>query len=108
MPVFLLVFSGMRWLPLSLLAVVGIGWGFMVFANSSNALLQSQVPDELRGRVMSIFMLAFFGLMPVGSLLAGVAAARFGEPATVAAGAAILLVFSGLVWARVPELRGAG
>jgi MFS family permease len=108
MPIFLLAFSTVRWLPLSLLTLVGIGWGFMVLANSSNALLQSHVPDELRGRVMSIFVLAFFGLMPVGSLLAGVAASRFGEPLTVAVGAGILLLFAVLVWARVPELRRAG
>ncbi len=108
MPVFLLVFSAMRWLPLSLLSLVGIGWGFMVFANSSNALLQNQVPDALRGRVMSIFVLAFFGLMPIGSLLAGVAAARFGEPLAVAVGAAALLLYAVLVWVRIPELRKAG
>jgi MFS family permease len=77
-------------------------------ANASNALLQNQVPDELRGRVMSIYMLSFFGLMPIGSLLAGGVAEWIGEPLTVAIGAAILLVFAGLVWLRVPELRQAG
>jgi len=105
MPLFLLAFTAMRWLPLSLLTLVGIGWGFLVLANSSNALLQSQVPDELRGRVMSIYMLSFLGLMPVGALLAGSVAEWIGEPITVAIGATILLVFAGLMWLRVPELR---
>jgi predicted MFS family arabinose efflux permease len=108
MPIFLLVFSAVRWLPFSLLALVGTGWGFLAMANASNALLQNQVPDELRGRVMSIYMLSFFGLMPIGSLLAGGVAEWIGEPLTVAIGAAILLVFAGLVWLRVPELRQAG
>jgi len=108
LPLGLLFFTGMRWLPLSLLAIAVTGWGFLVFVNSSNALLQGQVPDELRGRVMSIFTLAFFGLLPVGSLLAGEAAARFGEPLTVAAGAVISLIYAGFVWLRVPELRRAG
>jgi len=108
MPLMLLVFSGVRSLPVSLLTLVGIGWGFLVFANSANALVQNVVPDELRGRVMSIYTLAFFGLMPVGSLLAGAMAAGIGEPLTVAIGALILLVFSGWVWVKVPELRQAG
>ncbi len=105
LPLTLLAFAATRWLPLSLLTLIGIGWGFMVFANSSNALLQSQVPDELRGRVMSIYTLAFFGLMPIGSLLAGGAASWIGEQLTVAIGAVILLVSSVLVWLIVPQLR---
>ena len=104
-PLTLLAFAATRWLPLSLLTLIGIGWGFMVFANSSNALLQSQVPDELRGRVMSMYTLAFFGLMPIGSLLAGEAASWIGEQLTVAIGALILLAASGLVWLIVPQLR---
>ena len=108
MPLFLLAFAAVRWLPLSLLTLVGIGWGFLVLANSSNAMLQSQVPDELRGRVMSIYMLSFFGLMPIGALLAGSVAERIGEPLTVAIGATVLLIFAGLVLLRVPELRKQG
>jgi predicted MFS family arabinose efflux permease len=107
MAILLLIFAALRWLPLSLLSLVGVGWGFMVFANSSNALLQTQVPDELRGRVMSIFTLAFFGLMPLGSLLAGALATRIGEPLTVTIGALVVLVFEALVWLRVPQLRAA-
>jgi predicted MFS family arabinose efflux permease len=108
MPLFLLVFSTVHWLPFSLLTLVGIGWGFLVMANASNALLQNQVPDELRGRVMSIYMLSFFGLMPIGSLLAGSVAEWIGEPLTVAIGATILLSFAVFVWLRVPGLRKEG
>jgi MFS family permease len=107
MPLGLLFFAGVRWLPLSLLALAVIGWGHLVFVNSSNALVQLQVSDELRGRVMSIFTLAFFGLMPIGSLLAGSAAERIGEPLTVAIGASVPLLFAAFVWLRVPQLRRA-
>lgn len=107
LPLTLLAFSAVRWLPLSLLTLVGVGWGFMVFVNSSNALLQSHVPDDLRGRVMSIYTLAFFGLMPVGALLAGGAATWVGEPLTVALAASMLLVFGALVWIKVPQLRSS-
>jgi len=103
-PLVLLAFAAMRWLPLSLLALVGIGWGFMVYVNNSNSLVQTQVPDDLRGRVMSIFTLTFFGLMPIGSLLAGLAAEWIGEPWTVATGAGILLLVAVLVFYKIPEL----
>jgi MFS family permease len=104
-PALLLVFAGARWLPLSLLALVGVGWGFMVAMNSANAIVQTQVEDELRGRVMSIYTLTFFGLMPVGALLAGAAAARLGEPGTVVMGAVILLCFSAFIYWKAPQLR---
>jgi fucose permease len=107
LPLMLLAFTGVRWLPLSLLTLAGIGWAFLVLANSTNALIQTLVPDELRGRVMSVFTLSFFGLAPVGSLIAGGVAARFGEPAAVALGALVVLAFAVLVWARVPEVRSA-
>jgi len=106
-PALLLVFSTLHLLPVSLLALLGIGWGFMITANASNALVQAHVPDELRGRVMSIYTLAFFGFLPLGSLLAGAAAAEFGAPMTVRLGALVLLVTAGVIWLRVPELRQA-
>jgi MFS family permease len=104
-PGLLMLFALTDVLPISLLLLMGIGWGYMIYINSSNALVQGLVPDELRGRVMSIYTLTFFGFMPIGSLLAGAAAERLGEPAAVLLGAAIVLVWSGLVYLRVPELR---
>jgi len=108
LPLCLLAFAFLPSLPASLLTLAGVGWGFLVFANASNALVQIQVPDELRGRLMSIYTLSFFGLMPVGALLAGSVADWIGEPLTVALGALILLIFSVVVWAKVPEVRKAG
>lgn len=104
-PVMMLIFAGVRWLPLSLLLLAGTGWGFMVLFNLANTLLQTLVPDDLRGRVVSIYTLGFFGLMPLGALLAGWAAEVLGEPNTLALSALITLVFSGWLWLRVPQLR---
>ena len=73
--------------------------------NSSNVLVQTQVPDELRGRVMSIYTLAFFGLMPFGSFIAGRLAEQIGEPATVVAGATVLLITALWIRLRVPEVE---
>jgi MFS family permease len=106
-PVLGFLYAFLRWLPLSLLCLVGIGWGFMVMVNSSNVLVQTQVPDELRGRVMSIFTLSFFGLMPVGAFIAGRLAVMIGEPPTVVAGALILFAFALWIRLRVPEVSAA-
>jgi len=104
-PILLLVFSAVRWLPLSLVFLVGVGWGFMVMINVSNMLVQTQVPDAMRGRIMSIYTLTFFGFMPVGSLLAGTVAARIGEPTAVVLGSVFLLVTAIVIRLRVPELH---
>jgi len=107
MPAFLLVFAAMRWLPLSMLAMVGVGWGFIMINNVSNALVQTHIVDEMRGRVMGIYTLVFFGSMPIGSFLAGEIAERIGEPPTAMLGASILLVFASLVlWrTKIREMK---
>ena len=105
LPILMMVFAFMRWLPFSLLAMVGVGLAFMLVANTTNALVQTQVQDELRGRVMGVYTLVFFGAMPIGSLLAGLLASRLGEPPTVMLSAAGLLVFVLLVWLLFPKVR---
>lgn len=105
MPVALLLFALLHWLPLSLLLLVLLGWSFMLVANTSNALVQTQVPDELRGRVMSIYTLTFFGAMPLGSLLIGELADRLTEPLALMISAAILFIVAALIWARAPDIR---
>jgi MFS family permease len=105
MPVMILAFSFARSLPVSLILLMGVGLGFMLTANTSNALIQTRVPDELRGRVMSVFILVFFGSFPIGSLLAGQMAEFIGEPMTVLANSLILLVYVMIIWLRFPELR---
>jgi predicted MFS family arabinose efflux permease len=100
LPVFLLIFSTIRDLPLALLAMVGIGWGFVMINNVTNAMVQTHIADEMRGRVMGIYTLVFFGSMPVGSFLAGNVAEVLGEPATAVISASILLVFAALVFWR--------
>jgi MFS family permease len=104
-PSLLLVFAEVRWLPMSLLVLVGVGWGLMMVFNLANSLVQTLVPDELRGRVVSIYTLNFFGLMPIGALLVGAAAEVIGEPAILIINSLIVLGFAGVLWWRVPSLR---
>jgi len=105
MGLMLLAFAATNLLPFSMLAIAGVGWGFMLIVNTINALVQSRVPDELRGRVMGIYTLVFFGMIPIGSLLAGIAAAELGVPATAALWAVLQLVVASLLWFRWPGLR---
>jgi MFS family permease len=105
MPVMLFVFAWIRWLPLSLVTLLGVGWGFMMITNNSQAIVQSLVPDALRGRVMGVYTLVFFGSMPIGSLLAGSVAQWIGEPVTVMLGASLLLVLAIAAWLFLPIIR---
>jgi MFS family permease len=105
LPCLLLVFTIVRWLPLSLVAFVGVGWGLMMNINMTNALVQTQVPDALRGRVMSVYTLAYFGFQPIGSLLMGIIASHTSEPTAAMVSAVTLLVFATRTWARMPALR---
>lgn len=95
-PALLLAFAAVSWLPTALLVLVGVGWGFMVMLNMANALVQTLVSDELRGRVMAVYSLGFLGMMPVGALLAGGIAEIASEQIAVALGALITLAFA--VW----------
>ena len=70
-----------------LLAIVG--FGIVLYFSTSNTVLQSIVPDEMRGRVMGIWTLIFGGMIPLGSLQAGIMADFLGTPATIAIGALI-------------------
>jgi len=75
------------YLALPLLA--GAGFGMMLFMSTSNSALQTSVPDEMRGRVMGVWALIFGGMMPFGSLEAGMLARMVGVPVTMIIGAAI-------------------
>ena len=105
LPVLLLVLSAMRWLPLSLIALIGIGMALMLVVNIANMLIQSHVSDSLRGRVMSIYTVSIFGMLPLGSLLYGTMAQRIGEPKTVVLGSIVLLAFTWILWLSMPRLR---
>lgn len=101
----LLVFSLTRTLWQSLGTLVAAGAASMLIVNLGNALVQTLVRDQLRGRVMSVYSLVFIGSMPLGGLLMGALAERIGEPATVAAGATCLLTVAVLVRWLSPGIR---
>lgn len=101
----LVAFSFSRTLILSLALMVITGAGMMVQMAGSNTVLQTLVDEDKRGRIMSLYTMAFFGMMPLGSLAAGVFADRFGAPNTLLVGG-LITILSGLVfWRMLPTLQ---
>ena len=86
--------SATLWLSLALLPLVG--FGIIAIAASANTILQLVAPDAMRGRLVSLHIPAFLAVMPVGALVFGLLAERFGEAATVAAGGTLCLI--GALW----------
>jgi MFS family permease len=105
LPIMMFVFALMTWLIPSLLAMAAMGFTFMMIVNLSNAMVQTRIADEMRGRVMGVYTFFFFGAMPLGSLISGWAADVIGEPRTVIICAIILLLFALWVIWRRPALR---
>ena len=79
----LILFGMSRILWLSLLLMLVCGFGMMQQMAASNTIIQTIVEDDKRGRVMSFYAMAFVGMAPFGSLLAGVLAHAIGAPCTV-------------------------
>jgi MFS family permease len=103
----LFAFNRNLYVALALLAISG--FGIVLYFSTSNTVLQTIVPDEMRGRVMGIWTLVFGGMMPLGSLYAGFVADFLGTPATIAIGAVIcaLAAFITLEVVRRREARQA-
>jgi predicted MFS family arabinose efflux permease len=101
----LIVFSVSRNLWLSLLVLPISGAGFMMTLAATNTVVQTIVPEHLRGRVMSFYTMAFLGTAPIGSLIGGLAAQRFGVPRSITAGG--IACFAGGVWfyMNLPKFR---
>ena len=89
----------------SLVFIFGMGFAIVFAVALTNTLLQQLVTDEMRGRVMSMFVLSFIGAMPVGNLLAGTASERFGAPHTLALGGLLITIFVSFVTLRNKSLR---
>jgi MFS family permease len=102
---FLIAFSFSHATWLSILLLVGVGWGMIAQNVTANTLVQTTVPNELRGRMMSMYSLVFMGLMPVGNLIAGAIAQRLGAPFAVGLGGVIALSAALIVRWRFAEVR---
>lgn len=105
MPFALIILALFRNLPVSLLMLVVMGWSLMSVVNITNALIQTHIPDELRGRVMAVYILVFQGSFPIGSLIAGWLAGITNEAITVFSFACVILIIAVLIQVRQPSIR---
>ncbi len=101
----LIILSLSRNFYFSLLIMLIIGFGFMTQMTSSNTLIQTIVDDDKRGRVMGIYSMAFKGITPFGSLLAGILASKIGSLNTLII-SGVSVIAGAVVFARkLPALR---
>jgi MFS family permease len=96
-------FSSSLWLALPALYFVGLG--LMLTAASTNTVLQSIVPDELRGRVASLYVMSFIGMSPLGALVSGWIAERIGPPHTLFFCGVLGLAAAGLYATQLGAIR---
>jgi MFS family permease len=96
-------FSHSFWL--SMLMVMVAGMGMMQGMAASNTVIQTLVSDDKRGRVMSYYTMAFMGMAPFGSLLAGIMADAIGAPVTVIANGSVVLLGAAWFATRLPAVR---
>jgi len=96
-------FSRNQWL--SLVTMLVTGFGMMQGLTTSNTILQTLVDEKMRGRVMSYYTMAFVGMAPFGSLLAGALAHRIGAPLTVIVSGIACILGSLLFWSRLGAIR---
>ena len=100
---FLFSFSTSFWLSAALL--LPAGYSMMLQMACSNTLIQTMVPDQLRGRVMSLYSMMFMGMAPFGAFFGGALAHRIGAPITVASGGVACVI--GAIWfgRALPAMR---
>ncbi len=101
----LILFGLSRTVWLSLVLMVFVGFGLMQCAAASNTIIQSLVEEDKRARVMSYYMMAFFGSAPFGSLLAGTLAHNIGAPHTVILTGAFCVAGSLWFTVELPKVR---
>ncbi len=94
-----------RWLWLSLLLMLFTGFGMLQGMTASNTIIQTLVPEDKRGRVMSYYTAAFMGMAPFGSLLAGSLAHWIGAPHAVMVTGSCCIAGGVWFWSRLPAIR---
>jgi MFS family permease len=103
----LLIFSFSRNFLLSVICLIVSGFSMVSYTSVVNTTIQNAVPDHLRGRAMSMFVLSFGGCMPFGSLMAGYLAKLYTAPVALLGQGLALAVFTGYVYRFKPDIRSA-
>jgi MFS family permease len=101
----LVVFAVSRTLPISLVALLTYGAAQVAFYSTVQSLLQTIAASGMRGRVMSLYLFMAIGLMPIGNVLAGLVAERFGVQVALAGGGLVTCLAVAATWLRSPTIR---
>jgi MFS family permease len=108
----LILFSHTTWFPLAMVFAMLSGFGMMAQTTVTNTIIQTTVAPAMRGRVISYFAMAYFGLQPLGSLLVGAVSQYIGAPATLLAEGLAALAVVGVFWKylreKEPEVEHTG
>jgi len=100
-----ILFSLMRTVHLAALVLLFLGLTMLINGALANGILQSVVPDELRGRVMATYVFVYVGFTPIGSFIAGVMARFVGVQWAIFAGGVVMLAYSLWAFSKYPEIR---
>jgi len=101
----LIGFSHMSSFPLACAFTVIVGFGMMAQVTISNTILQTTASPAMRGRVISYFAMAFFGMQPLGALVVGALSKKIGAPDTVMLqGIAALIIFGVFLYIMRKEI----
>ncbi|MGZ5552908.1 MAG: MFS transporter [Chthoniobacterales bacterium] len=101
----LIAFGLSHWMPVSIIALLFAGFGMMQAMAASNTILQTIVEEDKRGRVMAFYSMAFMGMVPFGSLIAGEVASRVGAPVTVMICGSVCIVAAMIFLTQLAEIR---
>jgi len=93
---------------LSLAALPLVGFGMLSLLSSANTVIQTDSPESMRGRVMSLYTTVLIGFFPLGALLCGAVSDWIGVGPTIAAGGGVTLLCGAWLWRRLPALRARG
>jgi predicted MFS family arabinose efflux permease len=104
-PATLILFAISTSYPIALITLAIVGVTFIPQLSLCNMLIQSNIPDEIRGRVMSVYTLMIFGATPLGALISGAMAQSIGAPLTIVISAAAVILISLATRIAVPRLR---
>jgi predicted MFS family arabinose efflux permease len=102
----LILFSHVTSFPLAMVFAVVSGFGMMAQTTMTNTIIQTTVAPEMRGRVISYFAMAYFGMMPLGSLLIGTVSHYAGAPNSILGSGIIALILLGVFWKYLTTPQG--
>jgi MFS family permease len=94
----LILFAYTPWFPVAMIFAVMSGFGMMAQTTMTNTIIQTTVAPAMRGRVISYFAMAYFGMMPLGGLLIGAVSQYAGAPETVLGSGIMALILLAIFW----------